>query len=85
MNNLGLNEGEVLCDNVDLGDVSLSFEGGYEMFNGIPQPQTRYPSEGGGGDCLVMEKNLSVTESNSHIENTLEVLFYFHIFCVSFI
>ncbi|XP_023755029.1 putative zinc finger protein CONSTANS-LIKE 11 [Lactuca sativa] len=72
LNNLGLNEGEVLCDNVDLGDVSLSFEGGYEMFNGIPQPQTRYPSEGGGGDCLVMEKNLSVTESNSHIENTLE-------------
>ncbi|KAI3499163.1 hypothetical protein L1887_34956 [Cichorium endivia] len=59
LNNLGLNEGEGLCDNVDLGDVALSFDGGYEMFNG--------------GDCLVVEKNLSATESNSHIENAIEV------------
>lgn len=75
LNNL---EGEGLCDNVDLGDVALNFSGVYDqMLNCIPQAQTRYSSEDGGLDCFVMEKNLSVTESNSHIENTIEVFFYF--------
>ncbi|KAI3718439.1 hypothetical protein L6452_19310 [Arctium lappa] len=68
LNNLGLDEGEGLCDNVDLGDVALNFD----MFNCISQAQTRYPSEDGALNCLVMDKNLSVTESNSHIENTIE-------------
>ncbi|XP_071715441.1 putative zinc finger protein CONSTANS-LIKE 11 [Rutidosis leptorrhynchoides] len=62
LNNLGHNE----------GDIGLNFNGGYEMFNCIPQAQTRYPSEDGGLDCFVMEKNLSVTESNSYIESTVE-------------
>ncbi|XP_076958789.1 putative zinc finger protein CONSTANS-LIKE 11 [Bidens hawaiensis] len=66
--NLGINNNvEGLSDN-----VALNFDGGFGMFDCIPSGQTKHPSEDGSLDCLVMEKNLSVTESNSHAENTIE-------------
>ncbi|KAJ0742731.1 putative transcription factor interactor and regulator Znf-B family [Helianthus annuus] len=67
VNNLGLHNGEGLSDN-----VALNFKDGFEMFSCIPPVQTKLPSEDG---SLVMEKNLSVTKSNSHAENTNEVCF----------
>ncbi|KAI7737290.1 hypothetical protein M8C21_000887 [Ambrosia artemisiifolia] len=67
VNNLGLNNAEGLSDN-----VAPNFNGGFEMFSCIPPAQTKRPSEDGSLDCLVMDKNLSVTESNCHAENTIE-------------
>ncbi|KAD6795697.1 hypothetical protein R6Q59_031748 [Mikania micrantha] len=67
LNNLELNNGEGLPDN-----VALNFDGGFEMFNCIPPAHTKQPPEDGSFDCHVMEKNLSVTVSNSHAENTIE-------------
>ncbi|KAI3774133.1 hypothetical protein L1987_48677 [Smallanthus sonchifolius] len=67
LNNLGVSNGEGLSEN-----DALNFDGGFEMFNCIPPAQTKRPSEDGSLDCFVMEKNLSVTESNSHAENTIE-------------
>ncbi|MFS7978090.1 hypothetical protein Hanom_Chr10g00911561 [Helianthus anomalus] len=64
VNNLGLHNGEGLSNN-----VALNFNVGFEMFSFIPPVQTKLPSEDG---SLVMEKNLFVTESNSHAENTVE-------------
>lgn len=68
-----LGEGDDPCKGVDL-DVALNFECGYEMF-GCSQDQSKYQSENGGLDCLVLEKPLPVAVSNKQIENTLEVLF----------
>ncbi|KAI3465643.1 hypothetical protein Pfo_022306 [Paulownia fortunei] len=69
---LGIHESEDLCDSVDMDGMALNFESGYEMFGNL-QNQPRYHSDDGGVCGLLMEKNLSVTESNStHIESALE-------------
>ncbi|KAK3008101.1 hypothetical protein RJ639_014363 [Escallonia herrerae] len=68
---LGLDDGDDLCEGIDIDDISLTFQSDYDIF-GCSQGHPRYQSEDAGMDCLVMEKNFSVTESNSHIENALE-------------
>jgi hypothetical protein len=68
---LFLDEGEDLCEGVNIDDVTLNFDTGYNLF-GCSQTQPRYNCDDANLDCLVMEKNLSVTESNSHVENALE-------------
>ncbi|KAM4093234.1 hypothetical protein ACB094_06G099500 [Castanea mollissima] len=57
-----------LCEGLNMDDVSLK---NGEIF-GCPQGSTRYQFEDGGMECLSMEKNLSVTESNGPIESALE-------------
>ncbi|KAL3509656.1 hypothetical protein ACH5RR_029057 [Cinchona calisaya] len=72
LKDLGLEDGGGLCEGVDIDDVSLIFDGGYEIL-GCSEVHSRYNnSEDGAMSSLVMEKNLSVTESNSHVENALE-------------
>ncbi|KAL2474193.1 Zinc finger protein CONSTANS-LIKE 12 [Forsythia ovata] len=69
---LRLPETDDLCDSLEMDDIGLSFESSYEMF-GNSQGQPRYNCEDGGIAGLLMEKNLSVTESNNtHIESALE-------------
>ncbi|CAI9772729.1 unnamed protein product [Fraxinus pennsylvanica] len=65
-------ETDDLCDSLDMDDIGLSFDSSYEMF-GNSQGQPRYNYEDGGISSLLMEKNLSVTLSNStHIESAFE-------------
>ncbi|OMO99988.1 Zinc finger, B-box [Corchorus olitorius] len=66
-----LPDGDDLCEGLNINDVNLNFETADEIF-GCPQDQTRYQFENVGTDCLLMEKNLSVTESDGPIESTLE-------------
>ncbi|XP_011079175.1 zinc finger protein CONSTANS-LIKE 12 [Sesamum indicum] len=69
---LGIQESVDLCDNVDIDGIALSFESDYEMLGNL-QNQPRFHCDDGGMSGLLMEKNLSVTESSStHIESTLE-------------
>ena len=55
-----------------MDDIPLNFENSDEIF-GCPESLDRYQLEDVGKDCLLMEKNLSVTESNGPIENAIEV------------
>ncbi|KAM7495189.1 hypothetical protein LguiB_029798 [Lonicera macranthoides] len=71
LKDLGLDEGDDLCEGVNIDDVTLNFESSYELF-GYSQGHPRYQCDDAALDCLVMEKNLSVTESNSHVENAIE-------------
>ncbi|GMI88439.1 B-box domain protein 10, Constans like 12 [Hibiscus trionum] len=64
-------DGDGLCEGLNMDDVQLSFETSDEIF-GCYQGQTRYQFEKIGTDCLVMDKTLSVTESNGPIGDMLE-------------
>ncbi|KDP25870.1 hypothetical protein JCGZ_22900 [Jatropha curcas] len=66
---LGIQEGENLCEGLNMDDVSLNFENDDEIFESS-EDQTKYHLE---KDYILMEKNLSVTESNGHVENATEV------------
>ncbi|XP_022845380.1 zinc finger protein CONSTANS-LIKE 12-like [Olea europaea var. sylvestris] len=66
---LKLPETDELCDSLDIDDIGLSFESSYEMLGNQP----RYNYEDGGIGSLLMEKNLSITQSNStHFESAFE-------------
>lgn len=72
---LGFQGGDNLSEAIDLDDAALSFDCGYEIFGSTQQSHPTYTSENSRGlDCLVKERNLSVTESLSHAETALEVL-----------
>ncbi|KAK8698662.1 hypothetical protein V6N13_114773 [Hibiscus sabdariffa] len=64
-------DGDGLCEGLNMSDVQLSFETDDEIF-GCSQGQTRYQFEKIGTDCLIMDKTLSVTESNGSMGNMLE-------------
>ncbi|XP_034922636.1 putative zinc finger protein CONSTANS-LIKE 11 isoform X1 [Populus alba] len=69
---IGLSDGEDICEGLNLDDIPLDFEDSDEIF-GCPESHNRYPFEDVGKECMLMEKNLSVTESNGPIENAIEV------------
>ncbi|XP_016488408.1 putative zinc finger protein CONSTANS-LIKE 11 isoform X1 [Nicotiana tabacum] len=70
---LGFQEGDDLAKGVNFDDVTLSFDcGNYELLGSSQQSHPIYSSEDKELDCLVMEKNSSVTGSNSHVETSLE-------------
>lgn len=72
---LGFQEGDDLSKGVNFDDVTLSFDcGNYELLGSSQQSHPIYSSEDKELDCLVMEKNSSVSGSNSHVETSLEVL-----------
>lgn len=77
---LGIHDGEDLCEAFNLDDIPLNFENGDEMLSN-PQGASIYLFKDGGTDCLLMEKNLSVTESNCPIENAIEVIPILQSFC----
>lgn len=74
LKDFGLQDSDGFCEGVDIDDVALIFDSGYEML-GCSEVHSRYNTEDRAISSLVMEKNLSVTESNSHVENAFEVLF----------
>ena len=65
-------DGDDLCEGLNMNDVQLTFETADEIF-GCSKGQARYQFENVGTDCTLMEKTLSVTESDGPIENTFEV------------
>lgn len=82
MKNLGINnqESEDMCS-VDIDGMPLSFEGGYEMFENLPNNnQSRFHCDDGGLNALLMENNSTcVAESNipltTETANAIEVFF----------
>ncbi|XP_073060890.1 putative zinc finger protein CONSTANS-LIKE 11 [Primulina eburnea] len=69
---LGLHESDDIRDSIDMDEIALNFESGYEVLENL-QNQTIEISDGGTCGGLLMEKNLSVTGSNTtHIDSTLE-------------
>lgn len=69
---LGLEEGDDLSEGVDFDDLTLNFDCGYEILGSSQQSHPRYSNEDKELDCLVMEKNSSVTGSNN-VETSHEV------------
>ncbi|CAN4096852.1 unnamed protein product [Withania somnifera] len=61
---LGLQEGDDLSKGVDFDDLTLNFDCGYDILGSSQPSHPRYSNEDKELDCLVMEKNSSVTKSN---------------------
>ncbi|CAL1406890.1 unnamed protein product [Linum trigynum] len=72
LKDLGLHDGEDLCDGLNMDDVQLNFEHADDLF-GCLQSNARSTFEDLGKDCKTIERNLSFTESNGPIENFIEV------------
>ncbi|KAF5948441.1 hypothetical protein HYC85_014398 [Camellia sinensis] len=70
--NLEINDGEDLCEGLNMDDVELNFESCDEIFDSS-RGQSTYNFDEGGTNCQLMEKNASVTESNGHVESAIEV------------
>lgn len=82
---LAIQDSNDLCDGLNIDDVPLNFENAEGIFS-CPQGPSRYQFEDGEMDCLLMEKNLSVTESNGPNDNAVQVLAYlFSLEIISFI
>lgn len=56
-----------------MDSAPINFESVDEIF-GCSQAATRYPLEDGEMDYLLLDKNISVTESSSLIESAIEVV-----------
>lgn len=56
-----------------MDDVQLNFENADEIF-GCSQVATRYNLEDGGVDSLLIDKNISATESKGLIHSPMEVI-----------
>ncbi|XP_068334362.1 putative zinc finger protein CONSTANS-LIKE 11 [Pyrus communis] len=70
---LAIQDSNVLCDGLNVDDVPLTFENPDGIF--CPQVPSRYQFEDRLDremDCLLMEKSLSVTESNGPNENAAQ-------------
>ncbi|XP_050205059.1 zinc finger protein CONSTANS-LIKE 12 [Mercurialis annua] len=65
---LGIHDDD-LCGGLNIDDVALEFENGDELF-GCQNSRFQQISA---DDCILLEKNLSVTESNCPVENAIEV------------
>lgn len=70
--NFKLPDGDDLCDGLNIDDVQLNFETDDEIF-GYSQGQSSYQFQDVGNDRPLMEKNLTVAESDGPIPNALEV------------
>ncbi|PON68782.1 Zinc finger-domain containing protein [Parasponia andersonii] len=71
LKDLRIHDGHDLFKSLNVDEVPMNFGNGNEIFN-CSQGSTTYPFEDGGMDCLLMEKNLSVTESNGPTESAIE-------------
>lgn len=66
---IGIQDGNDICEGLDMDDVPLDVENGDQLFSCSEGP-SRYPFEDGELDCLLMDqKNLSVTESNGPLSD----------------
>ncbi|XVF66958.1 hypothetical protein PTKIN_Ptkin10aG0081800 [Pterospermum kingtungense] len=64
-------DGDDLCEGLNIKDVQLTFDTADGIF-GCSLGQTRYQFENVGTDCILMEKTLSIPESDDPIESTFE-------------
>ncbi|KAJ6677742.1 ZINC FINGER PROTEIN CONSTANS-LIKE 10 [Salix viminalis] len=64
---IGLPDDEDLCDGLNLDDIPLDFENSDEIFS-CSETQNKYQFGDAGKDCMLMEKNLSVTGSASAMQ-----------------
>ncbi|XP_050381981.1 zinc finger protein CONSTANS-LIKE 12 [Argentina anserina] len=73
LRDLGIQDGNDLCEGLNMDDVPLDVETDDELFS-CSQGPSRYPFEDGEFDCLLMDqKNVSVTESNGpHSDNPIQ-------------
>ncbi|XP_068345575.1 putative zinc finger protein CONSTANS-LIKE 11 [Pyrus communis] len=67
---LAIQDSNVLCDGLNIDDVPMNFENPDGIF--CPRVPSRYQFEDGEMDCLLMEKNIPVTESNGPNENAAQ-------------
>lgn len=76
---------EMICDSVDMDEIALNFESGYGTLENLQNQTINISDDGGTCGGLLMEKNLSVTGSNStHIESTLEASSFVQQDCLCF-
>ncbi|CAJ1956366.1 unnamed protein product [Sphenostylis stenocarpa] len=68
---LGIRDGNGLCEGLNVDNVPTNLGSADEIF-GCSQAPTGYHLQDRGMDCLLMDKNISVTESSSLIESALE-------------
>lgn len=66
-----------------MNDVQLNFETADEIF-GCSQGQNRSQFDNVGTEGLVMEKNITLTESDVPIEHTLEVFLQIQLLNISY-
>ncbi|XP_021293321.1 zinc finger protein CONSTANS-LIKE 12-like [Herrania umbratica] len=64
-------DGDDLCEGINMNDVQLNFETADEIF-GCSQGQNRSQFDNVGTEGLLMEKNITLTESDVPIEKSLE-------------
>uniref|UniRef100_A0A6N2MM87 CCT domain-containing protein n=1 Tax=Salix viminalis TaxID=40686 RepID=A0A6N2MM87_SALVM len=64
---IGLPDDEDLCDGLNFDDIPLDFENSDEIFS-CSETQNKYQFGDAGKDCMLMEKNLSVTGSASAMQ-----------------
>ncbi|KAL4278106.1 hypothetical protein GQ457_03G005840 [Hibiscus cannabinus] len=72
--------GDDLCEGLNMNDFQLTFETENEIL-GCSLDQPGYQFESVGTDCILMENTLSVTESDGHIENTVEKQYWYEYDC----
>lgn len=71
-NDLQICDNGDFCEGFNMDDVGLCFEKSDEVF-GYSQSHSRYLYGDVGMDCLFMEKNFSVVDSDTPNENITEV------------
>ncbi|XP_052177168.1 putative zinc finger protein CONSTANS-LIKE 11 [Diospyros lotus] len=69
--NLELNDNEGLCRGLTMDDLALNLESCDEIFESS-RGHSAYDFEDGGTDYQLIDKNLSASESNGHVENAIE-------------
>ncbi|KAI9075311.1 hypothetical protein K1719_042716 [Acacia pycnantha] len=68
---IGISEANDLFEGLNMDGVQLNLDGINEIFD-YSQDAAGYQVEDGGLDCLLMEKNISVTEPNGLFQNAME-------------
>lgn len=68
---LELDDTDDLCEGLDVDEVALNFEDCDNIFRS-PRCESTFNFEDGSMDCLLMEKNVSVTESNGQVDNVFK-------------
>ena len=81
MKDIGIYKTDNLCDDLNMEGAQCNFKDVNEIIDSS-QNVVGYQHEDGGLDCILMEKNISVTGSDTLIHNTMEVV---NQFIVSFI
>ncbi|XP_028785679.1 putative zinc finger protein CONSTANS-LIKE 11 [Neltuma alba] len=80
---IGISEADDICESLNMDSVQLNFDSANEIFD-CSQDAAGYQLEDGGLDSLLMEKNISVTESNGLIQNSMEASSSVQQCCVGF-